>query len=165
MPTRRQFLFTSAASALATVVVTKRAFASVTEGRLDTASLADAPPSVITVYKDPSCGCCEKWCKHLASNGFVVQPQDTKDVDAIKKQMYVPTKLQSCHTALVGRYVVEGHVPADLIKKMLKEQPQFLGLAVPGMVNGSPGMEADTKEKYDVLTFDRSGKTSVYASR
>jgi hypothetical protein len=168
MPTRRQFLFKSAAaaSALASVVVSKRAFASVATAGISTGDTADlAPPPVITVYKDPSCGCCDKWCKHLASNGFVVQPQDTKDVDAIKKQMYVPDKLQSCHTALVGRYVVEGHVPADLIKKMIKEQPQFLGLAVPGMVNGSPGMEGDTKDKYDVVSFDRTGKTGVYASR
>ena len=161
MPTRRQFLFQSAASALATVAVSKRAFAFAARGNAS----PDLAPPVITVYKDPSCGCCEKWCKHLASNGFVVQPQDTKDVDAIKKQMYVPEKLQSCHTALVGRYVVEGHVPADVIKKMLKEQPQFLGLAVPGMPTGSPGMEGTPKDKYEVVSFDRTGKTGVYASR
>ncbi len=158
MPTRRHFIASSAASAFATLFVGKSAFAQLaTDGEF-------APP-VITVYKDPSCGCCEKWCRHLASNGFVVQPQDVKDVDAIKKQMYVPEKLQSCHTALVGRYVVEGHVPADLIKKMIKEQPQFLGLAVPGMPSGSPGMEGDTKDKYEVVTFDRTGKTGIYASR
>jgi hypothetical protein len=164
MPTRRQFLLSSAASAFATLLVSENAFAEV--GAIAGSGFdGDLAPPVITVYKDSSCGCCEKWCKYLAANGFVVQPQDVKDVDSIKKTMFVPEKLQSCHTALVGRYVVEGHVPADLIKKMIKEQPAFLGLAVPGMPIGSPGMEGEAKDRYDVVTFDRTGKTGVYASR
>jgi hypothetical protein len=152
MPTRRQFLVSTAASAVASLAVRRTLFA------------ASAPP-VVTVYKDPGCDCCAKWCQYMASNGFVVQPHDVANVDEIKRTMNVPKDLQSCHTALIGRYVVEGHVPADLIKKMLAEQPTFVGLAAPGMPNGSPGMDGGKKDRYDVLTFDRAGKTTVYATR
>jgi len=86
-------------------------------------------------------------------------------MDDIKKTMHVPDALQSCHTAVVGRYVIEGHVPADLIKKLLAEKPTSLGLAVPGMVTGSPGMEGANPQHYDVLLFERDGKSRVYAKR
>jgi hypothetical protein len=120
---------------------------------------------VITVYKDPSCGCCTKWVKHLSANGFVVTTRDVQNIDEIKRAMNVPVALQSCHTAVVDRYVIEGHVPADLVKKALKEKPAILGLAVPGMPAGSPGMESDHVEPYNVIAFDRDGKTRVYAKR
>jgi len=120
----------------------------------------------ITVYKSPSCGCCKEWVKHVTEAGFAVKVIDMDDLAMIKSANGVPAALQSCHTGLVGSYVVEGHVPADLIKKMLAEKPAIVGLAVPGMVTGSPGMEqGNTKTPYSVVSFDRSGRTAVYAKR
>ena len=129
------------------------------------AGLAEPPLPVVTVYKDPGCECCARWIKHLSSNGFVVTVHDMVKMDEIKATMNVPEALQSCHTAVVGPYVVEGHVPADLIKKALKDKPAIAGLAVPGMVTGSPGMEGGTPQHYDVVAWERSGKTHVYAKR
>jgi hypothetical protein len=94
-----------------------------------------------------------------------VKPEDVEDLGPIKRKLGVPRALQSCHTAVVEGYVIEGHVPADLIRKMLDEKPEIAGLAVPGMPMGSPGMEGATRERYDVLTFDRAGRTTVYAHR
>lgn len=148
MPSRRQFVLASAAAVLS--------------GRQ---LFAKAPPAVVTVYKDPGCQCCVKWIQHLSSNGFVVTSHDVLKMDEIKKTMLVPAALQSCHTAVVDRYVIEGHVPADVIKKFLAEKPTALGLAVPGMVTGSPGMEGSPVEHYSVIAFDRDGKTRVYARR
>ena len=123
-------------------------------------------PIPMTVYKSPSCGCCKSWVTHMQGAGFTVKVIDMDDLTAVKKNAGVPQKLQSCHTALVGAYVIEGHVPADLVKKMLNQKPQITGLAVPGMVTGSPGMEmGDSKDPYDVMAFDRTGKTSVFAKR
>ncbi len=127
-----------------------------------TSSVALIP---IKVYKDPDCGCCKEWVKHLEANGFKVETMDMPDLSLLKEKYGVKQELQACHTAIVGDYVVEGHVPADVIKKMLKEKPAIAGLAVPGMPMGSPGMEGATKERYNVLTFDRAGRTTVYAQR
>jgi hypothetical protein len=127
--------------------------------------LAGAPPSVVTVYKDPGCECCGRWVKHMSANGFVVSVRDVSNMDEIKRTMNVPKALQSCHTAVVGPYVIEGHVPADLVKKLIAEKSPALGLAVPGMVTGSPGMEGGRAEHYDIIAFDRAGKTRVYAKR
>ena len=94
------------------------------------------------MYKDPGCECCARWCKHLAANGFVVQTRDTPNMDDIKRTMNVPSELQSCHTAVVGRYIVEGHVPADLVKKMLAEKPQIwspIGIRGIGLGLGASG--------------------------
>jgi len=104
---------------------------------------------------------------HLRANGFPVKTEDTEELTAIKKKHGVPRALQTCHTALVEGYVVEGHVPADLIDRLLSERPRIVGIAVPGMPLGSPGMEApgQTPERYQVLTFDRSGGSGVFASR
>src|SRR5512141_168301 len=124
-----------------------------------------AEPIAIKVYKDPQCGCCKEWVKNLEANGFKVETMDMPDLSMIKEKYGVKQELQACHTAIVNGYVVEGHVPADLIKKMLKEKPAIAGLAVPGMPQGSPGMEGATKERYNVLTFDRAGRTTVYAQR
>lgn len=124
-----------------------------------------APPTVVTVYKSPTCGCCSKWVAHLRAAGFAVVAHDTGDVDAVAQAFGVPSRLTSCHTAKVGNYVIEGHVPADLIRKLLTERPNIAGLAVPGMVAGSPGMEGAGAEPYDVVAWDSSGKTSVYAHR
>ena len=118
----------------------------------------------LTVYKDEGCGCCRKWVDHMRANGFGVTAHDVPDIDVIKKQLGVPGSLASCHTALVGGYVVEGHVPADVVRRLLKERPQIAGLAVPGMPVGSPGMEmGDRHDPYDVIAFARDGKTSVFA--
>ena len=131
-----------------------------------TASLASNTALVpIKVYKDPNCGCCKEWVKHLEANGFKVETMDMPDLSLLKQKYGVKPEMQACHTAIVGGYVVEGHVPADVIMKMLKEKPAIAGLAVPGMPQGSPGMEGATKERYNVLTFDRAGRTTVYAQR
>ena len=123
-----------------------------------------APPRMV-LYKSPSCGCCKAWQDHVQKAGFVVEAHDVPDVDPYKAKHGVPLLLSSCHTGIVGGYAIEGHVPADLIQKLLKERPKVVGLAVPGMPMGSPGMEGPTKEAYDVLAFTKDGKTSVYAKR
>jgi len=127
---------------------------------------AETPPSVITVYKDPTCGCCVKWVEHMSKSGFVVTVKDVSNMDEIKQTMHVPAELQSCHTAIVDKYVIEGHVPADVVKKFLAEKPAALGLAVGGMPMGSPGMEGGGRvDHYNVMVFDRAGKSRVYAKR
>jgi hypothetical protein len=104
---------------------------------------------------------------HLRDNGFSVKPTAATDAELnrLKKQYGIPQSLHSCHTAVVGNYVIEGHVPADLIHRLLKEKPAVLGLAVPGMPVGSPGMEGGAPEPYSVYTFDRNAKVQVYAKR
>jgi len=104
---------------------------------------------------------------HLQTSGFPVKTEDLDDLGPIKRKYAVPSELQACHTALVEGYVVEGHVPAHLIDRLLRERPAIAGIAVPGMPLGSPGMEAPGRapERYQVLTFDRSGRTSLFASR
>jgi hypothetical protein len=124
-----------------------------------------ASATEITVYKSPSCGCCSKWEDHLRANGFDVVSKHVEDVAPVKAWLGVPSGLEACHTAEVDGYVVEGHVPADLIKRLLQERPRVMGLAVPGMPQGSPGMEQGYKEPYDILTFDAEGNTAVYARR
>ncbi|HEX6939082.1 MAG TPA: DUF411 domain-containing protein [Longimicrobiales bacterium] len=129
------------------------------------APLADGAAPTITVYKSPTCGCCRKWVEHVRKHGFEVVTHDTQDMTQVKAASGVPGELASCHTAIVDGYVIEGHVPADLIRRMLDERPQILGLAVPGMPMGAPGMEGPYKEDYDVLAIRRDGTTEVYASR
>ena len=126
---------------------------------------AAKPGTRILVYKSPTCGCCRKWVDHLTQNGFEVTAKDVADVSPIKTRYGVPTAVSSCHTGLVGGYAIEGHVPADLIHRLLREKPKAIGLAVPGMPAGSPGMEGLTKDRYDVLLIGTNGKTQVYASR
>jgi hypothetical protein len=131
-----------------------------------TLGLAQSPkPVPVTVYKSPTCGCCGKWVEHMRANGFEVTVTDMPDVAPVKDKQGVPSALRSCHTAMVGGYAIEGHVPADLVKKLLQEKPHAAGLAVPGMPMGSPGMEGGAKDAYNVVLFDKAGKTSVYATR
>lgn len=118
----------------------------------------------VTVYKSPTCGCCNAWVDHMREAGFTVNAIDTNDVDSIKRQHGVTRDLGSCHTALVGGYVLEGHVPASDVKRLLAERPKVTGLAVPGMPMGSPGMEGMYRDKYDVVAFDAGGGRSVFAS-
>jgi hypothetical protein len=124
-----------------------------------------AKPIAIKVYKTPQCGCCKGWVKHLQANGFQVETFDMPDLSSVKQKYGVAPALQACHTAVVNGYVVEGHVPADVIMKLLKEHPAVAGVAVPGMPSGSPGMEGALKQKYDVYTFDRAGHTKVFAHK
>ena len=125
---------------------------------------ADAALTAV-VYKDANCGCCAKWVDHIRAAGFKAVSNDVTDLNAVKTRYGVPRSLHSCHTAEVGGYIVEGHVPADLIRKMLSEKPDIAGIAVPGMPVGSPGMEWTYTEPYDVIAFTKSGATSVYAKR
>lgn len=119
----------------------------------------------MTVYKSATCGCCSKWVDHLRANGFEVETHDTDTLNDVKNEHGVPEKLASCHTALVDGYVVEGHVPADVVKRLLKERPQATGIAVPGMPLGSPGMEAEISQPYKILLFDKQGNISVFDQR
>lgn len=118
----------------------------------------------ITVYKSPTCGCCIKWISHLEANGFKVNAIDTKDMYQVKKDAGLHFGLGSCHTGIVDGYTIEGHVPASDIKRLLAERPAVRGLAVPGMPMGSPGMEGPRRDRYSVLTFDDSGKTTVFST-
>ena len=129
-------------------------------------SRQEALPEV-TVYKTPTCGCCSKWVDHMREAGFTVNATDLDDLSSIKDQFSVAPENQSCHTAVVGGYVVEGHVPADVVRRMLSEKPDIAGIAVPGMPIGSPGMEVEGRpaDRYDVVAFDKNGHRHVYAKR
>lgn len=117
----------------------------------------------ITVYKSPTCGCCSKWVSHLKDNGFEVEAINRRDMGVVKSEAGIPHLLASCHTAIIGGYVIEGHVPATDIKRLLKERPDVTGLIVPGMPMGSPGMEGSRQDPYEVLTFTPSGETTVFS--
>ena len=154
--TRRAWIGSTFASALVLLGSARRvAFAD---------SIAKAPVGVL-VYATPGCECCKAWIKHLEANGFLPAAQLIDDVDAIKRKRGVPQKLWSCHTAIVGSYTVEGHVPADLIHSMLDKRLSIAGLAAPGMPQGSPGMEGAVKDRYEVISFTRAGRTEVFAVR
>jgi len=126
------------------------------------------PPAVkplLTVYKTATCGCCAKWVDHMRANGFDATVQDLPDLGAVKAKLGVPPELGSCHTAQVGRYVIEGHIPADVVQRLLKDRPTTVaGLAVPGMPLGSPGMEVEGQpaEPFDVIAFAPDGSRFVF---
>jgi len=124
-----------------------------------------AQASEITVFRSPTCGCCGKWVEHMKTFGFQVQDNITEDMDAIEQQYGVPDKLRSCHTAIANGYVIEGHIPAEDVARLLNEKPDISGIAVPGMPVGSPGMESgDYVEPYEVLSFTDSGEMAVFAA-
>lgn len=122
---------------------------------------------MVEVWKDPSCGCCKDWVSHLEANGFAVKVNETGN-NAMRAKLGIPQKLGSCHTALVGGYAVEGHVPAADIRKLLKDKPEAIGLTVPGMPVGSPGMDGaiygKRRDPYDVLLVLASGEARVFSS-
>jgi hypothetical protein len=128
------------------------------------APLAAEEATTVTVYRSPTCGCCTKWVDHLKEAGFAVEMREVRDVTPVKIENGVPEKLASCHTALVEGYVIEGHVPASDVTRLLAERPPVSGLAVPGMPIGSPGMEGPDPEHYRVLSFDERGRTEVFSS-
>lgn len=155
-PTRRQWL----AAALPLVG------AGLTIALLPTTTPA-ATSTRVEVWKDPNCGCCQDWVDHMQANGFAVKVHATGN-NAVRARLGLPQKLGSCHTALVGGYVVEGHVPASDVRKLLQQKPKALGLAVPGMPVGSPGMDGavygDRRDPYDVLLVAHDGSTRVFNS-
>lgn len=119
----------------------------------------------VVVYKNPDCGCCGKWADHMRESGFSVREVATRDMALVKSEAGVPEALGSCHTAIVGGYIVEGHVPASDVRRMLSEKPAIAGVSVPGMPQGSPGMEGPyPAERYDVIGFDAEGGVRVYSS-
>jgi hypothetical protein len=122
-------------------------------------------PMPMTVYKSRTCGCCAKWVEHVRAEGFDVQVRDEESMDQLKDELGVPRSVRSCHTALVGRYLIEGHVPASDIREALKRGPKAAGLAVPGMPGGTPGMAEPGApiEDFEVLAFQRDGSTGVFA--
>jgi hypothetical protein len=126
-----------------------------------TAKSGRAAGPTIIVSKDPNCGCCVGWAEHLRTSGFTVDVHDVTDLGPVKARLGVPSDLAACHTAEVGGYVIEGHVPAGAIRRLLREKPQAKGLAVPGMPTGSPGMEVpgSPPEEYAVILFGDTRRT------
>jgi hypothetical protein len=124
-------------------------------------------PIPMSVYKSPSCGCCALWVDYMRKNGFDAKVQDVENIGALKLKLGVREEFSSCHTTEVGGYIVEGHVPAEVVQRMLKERPKIAGIAVPGMPMGSPGMEVPSgkKDSYNILAFTSDGKTTVYDRR
>ena len=123
-----------------------------------------AHAATMTVYKHPSCGCCGKWVEHVEKHGFTVKTVATEEMMALKKRLGVPDALASCHTTKVGNYVVEGHVPAADIKRLLAQKPKARGIAVAGMPMGAPGMEhGDHRQPYSTMLIGTDGKTSIFA--
>ena len=129
---------------------------------------AKSAAQLVTLYKNPSCACCAEWADHLRENGFQVEIKEAGwDLMQIKSEHGVAPQLASCHTALVGDYVLEGHVPADVIRTLLSEQPRIRGLAVPGMPAGVPGMPdaGPDRDPYEILAIQADGGTELYATR
>ncbi len=132
-------------------------------GLAGTAPWAPARAAEFTVYKSPWCGCCAQWVDHLKAKGHSLSIQNLDNLDLIKKMAGVPEALQSCHTAMVDGYAIEGHVPAMDIERLLAERPRAKGLAVPGMPAGAPGMAGATPDSYQVMLFKGDGSATVYA--
>ena len=119
----------------------------------------------VEVYKSPACGCCSQWVEHMQKNGFVVEIHNVRNVTPFRERFGVPESVASCHTAVVGGYAIEGHVPAGDVKRLLREKPKAVGIAVPGMVQGSPGMEQGSgKDPYNVVLFNATGRNTVYSA-
>src|SRR6266851_6629134 len=121
-------------------------------------SPAEAEFPAILVHKDPNCSCCAGWVRHLKDAGFAVRVEETTNLQPIRKRLGVPVDLAACHTAEVDGYVLEGHVPAVAVRRLLEQRPSAIGLAVPGMPAGSPGMEGGTPQRYDVVLFGANGR-------
>ena len=117
----------------------------------------------MTVYRSPSCGCCGVWVEHAKKHGFRIEELKTESMEALKQKYNVPSELASCHTTIIDGYVMEGHIPADDIKRFLASKPKLAGLAVPGMPLGTPGMEAgDMKQPFQLLAFSAQGQIEVF---
>ena len=127
------------------------------------ASLTAGAAETVEVFKSPYCGCCGHWVEYMKRNGFEVSVRDVDDVGAVRKQLGMPQKYGACHTAKVGGYVVEGHVPVEDVRKLLAEKPRAVGIAVPSMPPGSPGMPSDKPVAYDTLLVQRDGSNQVFS--
>ena len=125
---------------------------------------ATAVKNAIEVYHDPACGCCVNWIRYMQAEGYTVTSHEDRSMAVVKARLGVPAAAASCHTALIGDYVIEGHVPVEDIGRLLAEHPDALGLAAPGMPMGSPGMEMGAPERYDVLLIGRDGSSRVFAT-
>jgi len=126
---------------------------------------AGVDPTPITVYKSSTCGCCAKWVDHIRANGFAPVVHDHEEIEALKDEMGVPRGVRSCHTAIVDKYLIEGHVPASDIRRLLAERPKAAGLAVPGMPSLTPGMapEGVKSKDFDVVSFQADGSTRLFS--
>jgi hypothetical protein len=162
MQHRREFMRAAVGTVLGAVLLPRHAWA---EG--EGSEALSSQNRRLTVYKSPDCGCCKKWVELARETGWIIDVKDVDDVDKIKDQVRVPKNLRSCHTAIVGRFVFEGHVPVDLIKMFMERPRGLAGLAVPGMPVGSPGMEVPGRhaDRYDVIGYYGDGRSFVYASR
>ena len=144
-------------------LLTALVFALITAGATQAAG-----PTQIEVWKNPSCGCCEKWIDHLRQAGFEVIAHNTNRVNEVRASLSMPSRYASCHSARIGEYAIEGHVPAADIQRLLKEKPTALGLSVPGMPIGSPGMDGpgyeNRRDRYDVLLVQKHGTSAVFNS-
>ena len=163
MKTMKLALYTG----IAAVVIGAGTTLAIQTNESDQSSVAQAESGktvqAITIYKSPNCGCCQDWAEHLAANGFETRIVETNNLNEIKQEYDVPRDMASCHTALIGNLVIEGHVPANDIVAYL-EDPQFntIGLSVPGMPHGTPGMETGRKDDYQVIAFNANGKQGVF---
>ncbi|MBD0336226.1 MAG: DUF411 domain-containing protein [Cyanobacteria bacterium Co-bin13] len=161
---RRRFnqigLRSMVAAAVGSLALTERAAAA----RADSlASTSASAPLEIVVYRDPNCGCCHQWITHLKTHDFQVTDQLWEDMTTLKQQYGIPDNLTSCHTAKVNGYVIEGHVPAEDIRRLIAEKPEVMGIAVPGMPVGSPGMESGNhRDAFSVVTFTQAGQTATF---
>lgn len=153
------------------MTINRRLFLSVMVGglaasitRASAASAAEPQTGQVTVFRSPTCGCCRDWVTHMKAAGFQVQDNVTNAMAAVKQRYGVPEASESCHTAIVSGYVVEGHVPASDVRRLLAERPDVRGIAAPGMPVGSPGMEmGDRVDPYAVVSFTADGATAVFA--
>ncbi len=168
MTTRRQWLAAAGAgaamAALSPIMLLTGCKAGPEAGTGGTLAMNGDGP-LVQMRKNPGCGCCDDWAKHMEANGFRVASREDQGIYEYKQQLGIPRELVSCHTAEVDGYVIEGHVPADLVHRMLQEKPAIVGIAVGGMPMGSPGMEGPYKDPYDVVAFRKDGTQMVYASR
>ena len=134
-------------------------------GATSAAVAVAAETQKVDVYKSPTCGCCTLWVDHMKQAGFRVEAHDANNVAPYRQRFGVPDSMASCHTAVVGGYAIEGHVPAVDIKRLLREKPKAAGIAVPGMVQGSPGMEQGSgKDPYKTMLFTKDGRSTIFAS-
>jgi hypothetical protein len=155
----RLLLLLTAAAALALTGCTR------SDATTSPTATSDEDLPVVTVYKTPTCGCCVLWVEHMEAEGFTVEQVDVPVLHEVRAEQGVPPTLSSCHTATVGGYVVEGHVPAEDVKRLLRERPEGVGISVPGMPIGSPGMEVAGRpaQPYNVVLFGDDGRHSVFA--
>jgi hypothetical protein len=164
---QRRHLFRNASALAAATLLPAWALANSAAKSAAPTAAASGDLPVLQVWKDPNCGCCQDWVNYLERDGFKVQVFDTGNT-AVRKRLGLPTEFASCHTGLIAGYVIEGHVNAREIRRMLKEKPKALGLAVPGMPVGSPGMDGpeygDRRDPYDVVLVNKDGSSRVYQS-